>query len=784
MAFETVMDLDVSTVTHMEFISDDQFLVVMGNDDGSFDEIAVYNVQGEKEGVFATVPSPGGVLYIEESGQVAISSVTDKAIYLFDKTSGLAAEEGLTVEDADGDPLTFTETVEVNNNIEPFFIDCAGTKTTHFNSYEVLTTWPFDVYCDDGSYGVNFNCEEFNWDNGACGGIPPSTLNPGATSDKFSDKWVTSGTSTSEVNAIPYKLSKGTNDDIYVVTDLGIGHACLPGSNALCSNDPSVTSVDVEWDFAENDRILAFTHDFEFVTALGGGDLENLGTFAVRPGSFAPATTSTANAENSKIVAGEELRLSLNINAFDGSGIDPMRVIPQTDNYKMSVVGSLELPNLGETSVTTDGSVRFSMNELGIVANATLFDAGNWTVDIWEEIGSVDFRVSSRLEGSPFTFQVVPAQTDAADTTETYYYGFSPSTITSEFSRSDSSTNSVSFVAERTEAGSAKLYVAVQTSSGDLAEIPFSPFPFVVQATTIDPSETTSSLEDYADMVEDILKAEDTSSTRVEIMPRDRFGNDITTRGASFWFKAEDARTGEAVADTARISGSYVHEVLLPAGELTITIKKGPNWDSAEDISGSPYSIRVVDPSPPSKKVSFIAIIGVITAVILILMLTCACIGCLYNKYGGKDIEAVNEPRISLSNRLKKMLNRNIRNQWVYIAVEQGDVISDIVNGVLTFIDDSVPPWLRIPFVCFSCLCVPLGLFQIVRRSQVITMYRKTRDGSRTDLRAYAAALDVRFEVMDEKSAKIQQRESRVLERSEARGGGGGDGAPEVLAFC
>lgn len=71
---------------------------------------------------------------------------------------------------------------------------------------------------------------------------------------------------------------------------------------------------------------------------------------------------------------------------------------------------------------------------------------------------------------------------------------------------------------------------------------------------------------------------------------------------------------------------------------------------------------------------------------------------------------------------LKKMLNRNIRNQWVYIAVEQGDVLSDIVNGVLTLIDDSVPPWLRIPFVCFSCLCVPLGLFQIVRRSQVITM--------------------------------------------------------------
>jgi hypothetical protein len=47
---------------------------------------------------------------------------------------------------------------------------------------------------------------------------------------------VTTGTSTSEITAIPYHLSKGTNDDIYAVTSRGIGHACLPGSNALCND--------------------------------------------------------------------------------------------------------------------------------------------------------------------------------------------------------------------------------------------------------------------------------------------------------------------------------------------------------------------------------------------------------------------------------------------------------------------------------------------------------------------------------------------------------------------
>ncbi|GMI23606.1 hypothetical protein TeGR_g4391 [Tetraparma gracilis] len=505
-----------------------------------------------------------------------------------------------------------------------FKVTCAGTEST-LDSCATFEFWSSSSW--DHDYDVGVSCTY-----STVGGYDPSGfgISAATTSGPGGEGLLMAGDL-----IYPFTISVGTyswSDHPISIDDLLPDEAkqqSVFASQAISYRDHWLLE-----DYA-NDRILAFTHDFEFVTALEGGDLEDLWTFAIRPGSFAPASDFTANAENYKIVAGEELRLSLNINAYDGSSIPFLQARPQVDNYKMSVVGSLELPNLGETSVTVDGSVLVTYSPSSIVANATLFNAGDWTVDIWEEIGSADFRVSSRLDGSPFTLQVVPAQTEAAEcvsqlvpavwtagevqeltietsdqygnpttsTTESYYYGFSPSTITNEFSRSDSSTNSVSFVAERTKAGSAKLYVAVQTSSGGPAEIPGSPFPFVVRATTIDPSETTSSLEDYADMVEDILKAEEAEETRVEIMPRDKFKNDATITGARFWFKAEDARTGESVGDIALIDvSSYVHEVLLPAGELTITIKKGFDWDSAEDISGSPYSIRVVDPSPPGKK--------------------------------------------------------------------------------------------------------------------------------------------------------------------------------------
>ena len=43
------------------------------------------------------------------------------------------------------------------------FADCDN--VCQDNSY---LDWANDEYCDDGSWGVNLNCEAFNFDNGAC----------------------------------------------------------------------------------------------------------------------------------------------------------------------------------------------------------------------------------------------------------------------------------------------------------------------------------------------------------------------------------------------------------------------------------------------------------------------------------------------------------------------------------------------------------------------------------------------------------------------------------------
>ncbi|GMI33716.1 hypothetical protein TeGR_g8755, partial [Tetraparma gracilis] len=59
------------------------------------------------------------------------------------------------------------------------FTDCVGTCITQemcttqmyaSNCEEVVASWPFDEYCDDGSYGVDFRCDEFSNDSGSCGG--------------------------------------------------------------------------------------------------------------------------------------------------------------------------------------------------------------------------------------------------------------------------------------------------------------------------------------------------------------------------------------------------------------------------------------------------------------------------------------------------------------------------------------------------------------------------------------------------------------------------------------
>ncbi len=53
--------------------------------------------------------------------------------------------------------------------------DCVGNIT----SGDVVQSWLGDGYCDDGTYGLDLNCAEFNYDNGDClgsGGVQATAM--------------------------------------------------------------------------------------------------------------------------------------------------------------------------------------------------------------------------------------------------------------------------------------------------------------------------------------------------------------------------------------------------------------------------------------------------------------------------------------------------------------------------------------------------------------------------------------------------------------------------------
>jgi hypothetical protein len=68
---------------------------------------------------------------------------------------------------------------EYDYNVDVVFTDCAGTGFTeelcdetggaYASTCEGLLSFATDQYCDDGNYGVDFNCEAFGFDSGACG---------------------------------------------------------------------------------------------------------------------------------------------------------------------------------------------------------------------------------------------------------------------------------------------------------------------------------------------------------------------------------------------------------------------------------------------------------------------------------------------------------------------------------------------------------------------------------------------------------------------------------------
>ena len=58
-------------------------------------------------------------------------------------------------------------------NDQPLYgFDCyvANDLCEDFNGDGIITDWIGDGYCDDGTWGIDFQCDEYGWDCGDCGG--------------------------------------------------------------------------------------------------------------------------------------------------------------------------------------------------------------------------------------------------------------------------------------------------------------------------------------------------------------------------------------------------------------------------------------------------------------------------------------------------------------------------------------------------------------------------------------------------------------------------------------
>ena len=61
------------------------------------------------------------------------------------------------------------------------FMDCAGACYPNEYKDDPSQRWYHDGFCDDGIYGIFFNCPAFNCDGGDCSASQCSARDPGET---------------------------------------------------------------------------------------------------------------------------------------------------------------------------------------------------------------------------------------------------------------------------------------------------------------------------------------------------------------------------------------------------------------------------------------------------------------------------------------------------------------------------------------------------------------------------------------------------------------------------
>ena len=395
-------------------------------------------------------------------------------------------------------------------------------------------------------------------------------------------------------------------------------------------------------------QIHVATLDGEYHTSLEGGDLYKPTSVAIRPGAYAPLSSFSASfGETFEVTAGEKFELALDLR--DGSNDHYSPSQSAADNIKITIEGVVALPNLGDTAVVSIGDIVFNTKSSELKASGTLYNAGTWTVDTFEQVGDPDvFLTHHSLAGCPFKLVVVPAASfpdnsfitelattvragenvtgtletvdkfmnPTASTTETFGYWFDEEYDKKKiFVRSPHNTF-VNFAATLTKAKTYDLHVSVE-NKGVEKEVKDSPYTVAVQHAALpDASTTVSSLNME-------IEATIQSLGQVKINPVDEFGN--AWSGPLEFFLTFTMEGGEQIGDIVKFQGpqfllSPEDVPDLDPGAFEISIRMGSN--DGPHIKGSPYSLTITDaPSPtPGWKdtYTYIAVVGVLVAVIVI----------------------------------------------------------------------------------------------------------------------------------------------------------------------
>jgi len=207
----------------------------------------------------------------------------------------------------------------------------------------------------------------------------------------------------------------------------------------------------------------------------------------------------------------------------------------------------------------------------------------------------------------------------------------------------------------------------------------------------------------------------------------------------------------------------YTHEFHFQPDEMReikigVLLKKDGGTPLTQ-LPGSPVLIQVapvliqVAPTPPPASTTIMWIIFCCTLPLILLA------NYFFNKHAHKKIEVNAERKVSVDEKLRKLLNNKIRMQNGMVLIEIGDVGSDTLNGVLKLLDllngaDDVVPWLWVLFVVVAAVAVPLGVYQITNRARVKSSYRAIINGTDEEL---LKALDENSDVISVESIKIRR---------------------------